>query len=60
MKIYAEGGIAVQKFIARLIDCGMPRDVAVCVCRHFGNDLDKLACYVSEVEQETNGGLEAV
>lgn len=48
----------MQKFIARLIDCGMPREVALCVCRHFGNDLDKLACYVSEVEQETNGEME--
>lgn len=48
----------MREMIARLIDCGMPREVAVCVCRHFGNDMEKLACYVSEVEQETNGKME--
>ena len=52
----------MQKFIARLIDCGFPRLTAVYICRHFRrlNRMQELAEYVSAVEAETNGCLEDV
>lgn len=50
----------MQEMIARLIDCGMPRSVAVCVCNYFKADPKKLACYVDEVEKEAYGEMEAV
>lgn len=52
----------MQKFIARLIDCGFPRLIAVTICRHFRrlNRMQELAEYVSAVEAETNGCLEDV
>lgn len=52
----------MQKFIARLIDCGFPRLTAVYICRHFRrlNRMKELAEYVSAVEAETNGCLEDV
>lgn len=52
----------MQKFIARLIDCGFPRLTAVYICRHFRrlNRMQELAEYVSAVEEETNGSLEDV
>ena len=41
--------------IARLIKCGMPRDVAVCICKTFmrDNNLYALQQYVESVEEET-------
>ena len=49
----------MQKFIARLIDCGFPRLTAVTICRHFRRlgRMKELAEYVSAVEAETNGAL---
>ena len=54
-KIQAEGGKTMQKFIARLIDCGFPRLTAVTICRHFRrlNRMKELAEYVYAVEIET-------
>ena len=45
----------MREYIIRLIDCGMPRDVAVCVCRIFArrNDYCGLEEYVYSVEEET-------
>ena len=47
----------MHEFIARLIDCGVPRKVATCVCAGFQRrgKLLELARYVEEVEKETNG-----
>lgn len=41
--------------IARLIKCGMPRDVAVCICKTFVRDgnLFELERYVESIEEET-------
>lgn len=52
----------MNDYIARLIDCGIPRDTAVCICHTFKRDhgLDALACYVDAVEQECHGDLEEV
>ena len=45
----------MNKLIARLIDCGMPRDIAVAVCRNFKRHATmwELERYVESVEQET-------
>lgn len=45
----------MRECIARLIKCGMPRDVAVAVCRSFARDADwhGMEQYVDFVEEET-------
>lgn len=45
----------MNKLIARLIRCGMPRDVAVAVCRSFmkNSNLFELERYVEGVEEES-------
>ena len=52
----------MQKYIARLIDCGFPRLTAVYICRHFRRlgRMKELADYVSAVEEECRGCLEDV
>ena len=51
----------MRDFISRLIDCGMPRAVAVCVCRHYSRiGSDALARYVAEVEVECRECMERV
>ena len=44
----------MRKLIARLIDCGMPRDVALAVYRCFkrNNKLCDFESYVEDVERE--------
>ena len=44
----------MRDYIARLIRCGMPRDIAVCVCHSYAkkNDWYGLHQYVYSVEQE--------
>lgn len=46
----------MNKLIARLIDCGMSREVALCVCRSFHGDAKAFELYVEVVEAEFNGG----
>ena len=45
----------MNKLIARLIDCGMPREVALAVYRSFkrNNNLFEFERYVESVEEET-------
>lgn len=45
----------MHEYIARLIRCGMPREVAVCVCKQYfrRKQLWELDQYVYSVEQET-------
>lgn len=52
----------MQDFVARLIDCGIPRVTAVCICNHFRreNKLDDLALYVDAVEEECRECMERV
>lgn len=49
----------MQDFIARLIDCGVPRCAAVYICNHYRKlgQLQELAQYVDDVEKETNVAL---
>ena len=52
----------MDKLIARLIDCGMPRDVALAVYRSFkrANNLWEFERYVEGVEEEYREQMEAV
>lgn len=44
----------MHEMVARLIACGMPREVAVCACKHFKQRGDlALARYVEAVEDES-------
>ena len=45
----------MREYIARLIRCGMPREVAVCVCKQYflRKQFYELDQYVYSVEQET-------
>ena len=45
----------MNKLIARLIDCGMPREVALAVYHNFKkhNNLFEFERYVESVEEET-------
>ena len=52
----------MNKLIARLIDCGMPREIALAVYRNFKRDgnLFEFERYVEGVEEETREQMEAV
>lgn len=52
----------VNRLIARLIDCGMDRDIALAVYRSFKRDsnLFEFERYVEGVEEECREPLEAV
>ena len=54
-KITVKGAENVNKLIARLIDAGMPRDIALAVYRSFKrfNDLLGFERYVESVEEES-------
>ncbi len=47
--------MAMRECIARLIKCGMPRDVALAICRSYARRRDwyGMEQYVYSVEQET-------
>ena len=49
-------------FIARMIDCGLSRETALAVCRYYMRykTIPDLADYVTALEAETHGHLEAV
>ena len=44
----------MRDYIARLVKCGMPRDIAVCICRSYARkgDWHGLYQYVYSVEEE--------
>ena len=52
----------MNKLIARLIKCGMPRDVALAVCRSFkrNSNMFEFERYVEGVEEECREQMEAV
>ena len=52
----------MNKLIARLIDCGMPRDVALAIYRSYkrDNNLFEFERYVEGVEEECREPMEAV
>ena len=50
----------MNKLIARLIDCGMTREVALCMYRQFKGRPYDFELYVESVEGECREPLEAV
>jgi len=42
----------MNKLIARLIDCGMPRDIAVFMCRRYKGHPHEFELYVESVEAQ--------
>ena len=50
----------MNKLIARLIDCGMPREVALAIYRSFRRDRDLAGFeqYVEAVEEECREGYD--
>ena len=50
----------MHKLIARLIDCGMSREVALTVCRSFHGQMDELERYVESVEDECREPMETL
>ena len=50
----------MQEYVARLIDCGIPRVTAVAICQHFKreNKMIDLALYVEAVEAECREQLD--
>lgn len=45
----------MRECIARLIKCGMPRDIAVCICKLYAikDDWHGMQKYVEAIEEET-------
>ena len=50
----------MNKLIARLIDCGMTRDVALCMYRQYKGRPHDFELYVESVERSSRGQMEAV
>lgn len=52
----------MNRLIARLIDCGMPREVALSICRSFLRDGDAAGfeSYVESVEEECREPVEEI
>ena len=55
-----KGGDPVNKLIARLIECGMTRDVALCMARQYRGRLHEFELYVESVEESSRGQMEDV
>lgn len=58
-KIRANGGVRMNRLIARLIDCGMTRDVALCVLRQIRNPKER-ELYVERIEEASHEQMEDV
>lgn len=50
----------MNKLIARLIDCGMTRDVALCMFRQYRRRPHDFELYVESVEESSRVQMEAV
>ena len=55
-----KGGDPVNKLIARLIDCGMTREVALCMARQYRGRLHEFELYVESVEESSREQMENV
>lgn len=58
-KIRVNGGVRMNRLIARLIDCGMTRDVALCVLRQIRNPKER-ELYVERIEEASREQMEDV
>ena len=50
----------MNKLIARLINCGMTREVALCMFRQYKGRPHDFELYVESVEKSSRGQMEAV
>ena len=50
----------MNRLIARLIDCGMTRDVAVCMMRQYRGRPREFELYVESVEESCREQMEAI
>ncbi|MBP5728504.1 MAG: hypothetical protein J6Y48_15645 [Clostridia bacterium] len=50
----------MNRLVARLIDCGMPREIAVCMMRQFHGRPRDFELYVESVEGETREPMEEI
>lgn len=50
----------MNKLIARLIDCGMTRVVALCMYRQYKGRPHDFELYVESVEESSRGQMEAI
>lgn len=50
----------MNKLIARLIECGMTRDVALCMARQYKGRLHEFELYVESVEESSREQMEDV
>lgn len=50
----------MNKLIARLIDCGMTRDVALCMARQYKGRLHEFELYVESVEESSREQMDDV
>lgn len=50
----------MNRLIARLIDCGMTRDVALCMYRQYKGRPHEFELYVESVEKSSREQMEAV
>ena len=48
----------MRELVARLIDCGMTRDVAVCMMRQYRGRQRDFELYVESVEESSRGQME--
>ena len=48
----------MNRLIARLIDCGMTRDVAVCMMRQYKGRPQEFELYVESVEESSREQME--
>ena len=50
----------MNRLIARLIDCGMPREIAVCMMRQYRGRPHDFELYVESVEAECREPVEEI
>jgi hypothetical protein len=50
----------MNKLISRLIDCGMTRDVALCMMRQYKGKPHEFELYVESVEESSREQMEEI
>ena len=50
----------MNRLIARLIDCGMPREIAVCMMRYYKGRPHDFELYVESVEESSREQMEEI
>ena len=56
----SKGGISVNRLVARLIDCGMTREVALCMMRQYKGRQHDFELYVDSVEASQREQMERI